>query len=577
MKTWRVAFAILIIPSCAGPEVAPPKPSPRFSRLIPSPDEVGRVLFQRIQEMHGRKSNPPEIVQLCDDYLRQYPFTFGDLPLDADKLESVADARSLAWQQIHDPNNDSPRFNECRKTEKISDFDLVIKVLESDDSPGHEEDGGRCARHLYRVFKEGLSDDGERLVTTTRYKQWYADGEIPHEDAVWWVLSNYVSALPDPEGSIYLLLACLRASKVLGKLGFSRTNSMYLADCATRPADRLLKLQNAWEDAQTYPSESKTWLGEAAEVLALHPLSAEFRRLGESLKFLQSRYSDFIDSDCTGGEFGTAVEGVLKWGKETPFPEAARFLLIEAHIEMGNLKGAEKLYRNYSSKGRIPKFGSQSLYLIAEGHDYEERSEQAGVLLKEALRGYPDGEAAAAAEALLAVYHLKAGRVDEALFLAESILRRPTWPQHQAEQFETGWARDTAGCILAECLERKSQWRSAISAWRSWEPRTSCGNLWAGIEARRSYGIAWCEENRGRVDEAMKGYWDLVSGGSGPDKEAAARLKSLSERLGRVEEVKRQVHKRVRLIFKRRDLKKNPSPLAPYDGLRWLNQQLFGG
>ena len=97
---------------------------------------------------------------------------------------------------------------------------------------------------------------------------------------------------------------------------------------------------------------------------------------------------------------------------------------------------------------------------------------------------------------------------------------------------------------LGALLERRSEWKRALSCYESWKPRSWCGNCQASLEQSREMAIARCRFQLGEVDVALASLLDLatrVNSLAGPNHEAAILYLELATRAGRIAEASSQI------------------------------------
>ena len=169
MRTLPYGLAILLSISCAGSPVSqdvrrivPLIKAEKYEDAAADPDLLAPAFLQALHEMKAEGADPKRIVRVADFFFDNYPFSVQDLAVDESLFIEITELQYDVLTRLVPETQACAEFRRLRTPAELFSADELIK--------GHE-DGGRCARHVFQIFRTATRDgyrtsSGIRIVSS---------------------------------------------------------------------------------------------------------------------------------------------------------------------------------------------------------------------------------------------------------------------------------------------------------------------------------------------------------------------------------------------------------------------------
>jgi tetratricopeptide (TPR) repeat protein len=282
------------------------------------------------------------------------------------------------------------------------------------------------------------------------------------------------------------------------------------------------------------------------------------------------RFDFSVDSepqDIPGME--GAVEGVIRAGRGTPFPDVARFGLVAAYVNSGRLEVAEAWLRSHETHFDHPIRRAYAwLFLLTpidNSDTINEHSDRVLEFARNAVEAAPNSSSSIVALVLMSRAHEAKGNGSERM---ACIAKAVSVPDNSCGEFEDEIslrARSTAGRLHARMCQERGDWVQGLAAWKAWERYSTCGNDAWDQALQLSVGVGLCLEKLGRHREAADHYWKSVKNDY-YSSEPASRLLEIHRSLGTLPQLTAEVKLEIERF--------GTSEKKPGDGLNLLANEL---
>lgn len=506
----------------------------RWDEAGQDPDRIARAIGYYVESL----SDPREVLVAAGYLWKGYPFSIADLEVDVELLERVAEREGDARAALE------PASKSCRELAAVRDT-AGARAFAGRLKGRHPDDGGRCARRLYRLLK-----DIAGRIETPRPR------DVDELDSV---LDLMEQAFGD---EVFTLLAGFRLGEMGVRAGLTRREAFALTELELGGRwTRLLRGHLAWLRAHLF-----TWAPEWTEFQrageALRGEDSSLGRLGRALVDFTERLGECESGKDSREGLDRAVSAIGAAAPGSAFARAARFGRVGAWLFLGMVREALEDFRKRDAGD--PEESPRILTWIALRLQEQGDLPGAKALMEEVLAKYSYHSASLRARVQLAGILLEEKQEERATGLLERVLRDPVLPFGTIDDESPAYARSDAARMLATVYEGRSDWMRALVLWREWVPATFCGTCSDSMESERRYHVGLALDHLGRAEEAMKEYWAAA-----PETEEAARkCRELHARLGTTDRLRGQVEEAVRKA------REHDAELRGYPGLRWLEQSL---